>query len=320
MDTMTIKAIKDEVSKRGWKFETIGDEGLIYKVTDDLGREDIGRGGRFTGSSVNGVVVSQNKFLSYQYVTSLGFEVPKFCIYKNETEAKLFLDKLGSIVVKPSDADQGMGVTVDVDNYDKLSKAYLLAKNHSVRDTVILQEQLEGNLYRLLVIGGKFFAAACKHLVYVIGDGSSTVKELIADKNKDPLRSMSALTPLKTIKLEDVRACIGDDGLAETPPIGVRKTVINIASISMGGESEDATDLVHDDYIAAVERISRSLKLDICGFDIISKDISVSAGPRVLPLVELNSLPGFRMHMYPTAGGVPRNPAPAVLDVAFPAV
>jgi cyanophycin synthetase len=80
----------------------------------------------------------------------------------------------------------------------------------------------------------------------------------------------------------------------------------------------DVTELVHPDNIFMAERIARIVGLDICGMDIISQDIGVPFRLNRGAVVEVNSGPGFRLHMEPTEGK-PRNVAGSVIDMLFPA-
>src|SRR5690606_33733102 len=65
------------------------------------------------------------------------------------------------------------------------------------------------------------------------------------------------------------------------------------------------------------ERIARIIGLDICGIDVMAKDLTkpiVESGGAVL---EVNAAPGFRMHLDPSEG-LPRNVAEPVIDMLYP--
>ena len=244
--SITRQAIADEAAKRGWSIELISQfDKSLYVITDDKGRSSIGRGGRFMDASMHGREISINKHLSYAYIERLGYKLLPHIVYDEPIEAFQFLHTHAPIVVKPIDAEQSKGVTVDIVQDDQLASALVEAKRYSLNGNVLLQAQVEGKLYRILVVNGKYFAAAYRRPAFVVGDGVLTIEALIADKNKDPLRSKDGPTPLKTIPIEDARALLGEVRLREVLPAGEICEVSSIASISRGGEAEDVTDIVN---------------------------------------------------------------------------
>ena len=317
-NSITRDAIFNEIHNRGWLVESIGKDDDIYKITDDKGRISIGRGARLRESSSNGVYISKYKDMSYAFVQSLGYRVPDFLVYKQTESAKAFLATHKSIVVKPTDAEQSKGVEVGITTEQQLADAVALATTVSTTGQVLLQQQVHGKLYRILIVNGIFFAAAYRRAPYVVGDGVQTVRQLIISKNDTPLRSASQPTPLKPINIEHVTAFL-QERTDEVLAAGTELEVLPVASISVGGEAEDVTDSVHSFYRETSEQIVRALGLSICGIDIMVEDIeSPPAVQGFYPLIELNSLPGLKLHLFPTAGGISRDPSAAILDAAFP--
>ncbi|HWY11062.1 MAG TPA: Mur ligase family protein, partial [Bacteroidia bacterium] len=89
------------------------------------------------------------------------------------------------------------------------------------------------------------------------------------------------------------------------------------ANLSTGGTSTDVTDIMHPNNIFICERISRVIGLDICGIDIMAKNLSEPLGVTGGVVLEVNAAPGFRMHLAP-AKGLPRNVAAPVIDMLYP--
>lgn len=82
-------------------------------------------------------------------------------------------------------------------------------------------------------------------------------------------------------------------------------------------ESENVTHQVHPSLAKALVHIVKSLELSICGFDLITSDLSELRFKGYLPLLEINSMPGLKSHLFPIKGSKPLNPAPYILDEAF---
>ena len=65
---------------------------------------------------------------------------------------------------------------------------------------VIVERYAPGDDYRLLVIGDRLIAAARRAPAQVIGDGRSTVAQLVDEVNQDPRRGDEHATVLSKIK------------------------------------------------------------------------------------------------------------------------
>ena len=69
---------------------------------------------------------------------------------------------------------------------------------------VIVERYITGEDYRLLVINYKLVAAAKRTPAHVIGDGISTVRELVDKVNKDPRRGYGHENVLTQITMNDL--------------------------------------------------------------------------------------------------------------------
>ncbi|MFZ1658934.1 MAG: Mur ligase family protein, partial [Flavobacteriales bacterium] len=153
----------------------------------------------------------------------------------------------------------------------------------------------------------------------VVGDGKSTIEELVAEVNKDPRRGFgheNVLTQITidahTLELLQRR----DMTPASIPEKDDTVYLKATANLSTGGTATDVTEQVHSYNVFMAERISRIIDLDICGIDIMTDDITVPLSENGAVL-EVNAAPGFRMHLDPTTG-LGRNVAEPVVDMLFP--
>lgn len=309
-----------EAQRRGWKVEFIGPQEYICKVTNLEGQSEMFLSSRPLRSSANGTAITIRKHITLDYVQSHGYRVPAYTTLNDDSETgRDFLEQYKTIVVKPSDAQQSAGVTMHVTTPQQLAEAVAYARGHGRSPTVILQEQIEGNLYRIFVINGKLVAAAHRRAAMVIGDGQHSIRELVDRLNQDPRRGTDNSTPLKQIKGTDVRAFLGEEHLADVPPAGAEVRVSAIDSVSAGGESADVTASVHPDWHQACGELAQGIGLFVCGYDIICPDISQPLQDKYLPLLEMNSAPGLKLHHYPTAGGEVIDVAKILLDEVFQA-
>ena len=246
-------------------------------------------------------------------------EVPKGEIIRRERSLEETCRYVGfPLVIKPVDGNHGRGITVDINNYDDALVAFRAAKE--VSNAVIVEKYIRGEDYRLLVINNVLVAAAKRTPANVIGDGKSTIQELIDKVNEDPRRGYGHENVLTQITVNDLtQGIIKAAGytLESVLKDGERLVLKDTANLSTGGTAEDVTDIVHPANVSMVERISRIIDLDICGVDIMTTDISKPLSETGGAVLEVNAGPGFRMHLAPTEG-LPRNVAAPVIDKLFP--
>ncbi|MGV6829187.1 MAG: cyanophycin synthetase [Flavobacteriales bacterium] len=248
-------------------------------------------------------------------------EVPRGDIIRRERSLKEACEYVGfPLVIKPIDGNHGRGITVDINNYDDALVAFRHAKESSKSGAIIIEKFITGEDYRLLVINNQLVAAAIRTPAHVIGNGKSTVQELIDEVNSDPRRGYGhekVLTQITTNEL--TLTLIKDAGytLDSVLPEGERLVLKDTANLSTGGTAEDVTDIVHPANVSMAERISKIIDLDICGIDIMTTDITKPLSETGGAVLEVNAGPGFRMHLAPTTG-LPRNVAAPVIDKLFP--
>jgi cyanophycin synthetase len=313
-NSITRTLIIAEAERRGYKVGALGKNAEICKVTRPDGRVEMFHGSRPMRSAANGRMISVDKNLCLQFVESLGYTVPPYELFSTYSAAEQFLNKYAPIVVKPNGGEQSKGVTIGIKDRGQLHKAIEWARKTPHSSEVILQKQAQGNLYRLLVINGKFIAAAHRTAAQVTGDGRSTVAELIDTENKNPIRGTSSDSVLKKIDIAHAQEFLGSEVMKSVPGKGRKIKVSAIESVSAGGEAINVTNQVHETWQKPAEEISRKLGLFICGFDIMCPDIGQPMQGKVLTMLETNSMPGFKIHAFPTGGGEPINIAKILFD------
>ncbi|MDA9262393.1 cyanophycin synthetase, partial [bacterium] len=244
---------------------------------------------------------------------------PKGEIIRRERSLKESCRYVGyPLVIKPINGNHGRGITVDINSYEEALEAFRVAQK--VSTAVIIEKYITGDDYRLLVINNKLVAAAIRTPAHVIGDGKSTIQELIDVVNSDPRRGYGHEKVLTAIDVNELtRTIIKAAGYQLDSVIKKDEMLIlkDTANLSTGGTAEDVTDIVHPDNIFMAERISKIIDLDICGIDIMTTDISKPLAETGGAVLEVNAGPGFRMHLAPTSG-LPRNVASHVIDKLFP--
>lgn len=245
--------------------------------------------------------------------------VPRGRIVYSEEGLKEALERISyPIVTKPVDGNHGKGATTNITNWEDAVRGLEAAKKYS--RGVIVEKFITGQDHRVLVINYKFVAAAIRKPASVIGDGKSTIQELIDKTNEDPRRGYGHEKTLTQIKVDDFTMDMltkANHTLESVLPDGEELFLKPTANLSTGGTATDVTDMVHPDNIFMCERIARIIGLDICGIDIMAENLTEPVKDNGGAILEVNAAPGFRMHIDP-AEGIPRNVAEPVIDMLYP--
>lgn len=222
------------------------------------------------------------------------------------------------LVIKPLDGNHGRGVTTNIRNREEAERAFHLAKQ--VSKYLIAEKYMEGSDFRFLLVNYKLVAAAKRVPAMVIGDGCSTIEQLIHKTNQDPARGEGHENTLTTIKIDEpTRIILAKQNLSLDTILQEGRALYlkNTANISTGGTAIDVTDMAHPSTIFLAERVARLLNLDICGIDIIAKDIEAPLTLENGGILEVNASPGLRMHLSPAEGSA-RPVGDAIIEMLFP--
>lgn len=222
------------------------------------------------------------------------------------------------LVIKPIDGNHGKGNTTNITTWDQAVTAFDAAKEYG--RSVIVEKFITGFDFRILVINYKFICAALRTPASVKGDGKNTIQYLIDETNKDPRRGYGHEKVLTQITIDQFTQKMLDEKsytLNTIPEKGELVLLKPTANLSTGGTSTDVTEEVHPANIFMCERIAKIIGLDICGIDIMAKDLRSPVTENGGAILEVNAAPGFRMHLEPSEG-LPRNVAEPVVDMLFP--
>jgi cyanophycin synthetase len=313
----TTQSIVSEAQYRGIPVMRLDDSSLVQLGE---GRKQIRIRASVTGKTSSiGADIACDKELTKTLLHNAGVPVPRGVVVRSREEAYVTLRELRSpLVCKPLDGNHGRGVTLDIVTEDQLTQAFALARCHSPQ--VVIEEQIAGRDYRILVVDGEVVAVAERKPAEVSGDGRHTVAELIERVNADPRRGEGHESVMTRIKVDDhVLALLQSQGLSldSIPEAGRTVPLRATANLSTGGTGIDRTDEIHPDNSLIARRAARTVGLDVAGIDMLAPDIRESILATGGGVIEVNASPGLRMHLAPSEGQG-RNVARAILDSLFP--
>jgi cyanophycin synthetase len=262
--------------------------------------------------------ISCDKELTKSLLAACGVPIPEGCIVHGADEAWEAAEGIGlPVVVKPRDGNHGRGVSTDLKSQKEVEDAFRIAENEG--SGVMVERFVPGDEHRLLVVGGRVVAAAKGETAWVVGDGSSSIAELIDRQlNSDPRRGTTDDYPLGFILLEEDQAVVLELKRQGYTPESVPGQGKKVLIQRNGNIANDVTDLIHPDVDAVVSLAARVVGLDIAGVDVVCEDISRPLEEQRGAIVEVNAGPGLHMHLMP-ADGPPRPVGKAIVDSLFPA-
>ena len=265
------------------------------------------------------VDIACDKELTKQIMRDACLPVADGCLVYSKDDALHEAKMIGyPVVVKPKDGNQGKGVCVNINHDDELIKAYDIAYKYS--SEIMVEKFITGKDYRVLVVDNNVIAVSQRIPPFVVGDGISTIKQLVDRINDDPQRGIDHERQLTKIIIDDISiAVLHKKGLFLNSVLkkGEKVYLRENANLSTGGTAIDCTDIIHPSNIEMAVKAAKLIGLDIAGVDITAPDISKPIGETGGVIIEVNAAPGIRMHHYPTHGK-PRNAAKAIVDMLYP--
>jgi GNAT-family acetyltransferase (TIGR03103 family) len=298
------RIIADEARRRGITVDVLDAEWGEIRLTH-AGRSIVTR--ESLSELTNAVAMSRcdDKRITRRVFEGAGLSVPRGRTATGSDDDVAFLHDVGQLVVKPARGEQGKGITVGVTDQESLVKAVAAARQHC--PDVLLEELVGGEDLRVIVIGHEVVAAAVRKPATVLGDGRTTIGELIAaqSRRREAATDGESRIPLDDSTVETVQAQ-GHD-LDDVLPDGVELRVRRTANLHTGGTIHDVTPSLHPALVTAAVRASRALDIPVTGLDFLVPDV---AGPDHV-LIEANERPGLANHQ-------PQPTAERFVDLLFP--
>ncbi|MCQ8895875.1 cyanophycin synthetase [Limnobacter humi] len=261
--------------------------------------------------------IASDKQLCKDLLSQIGIPVPEGREVDSADEAWEAAQDIGvPVVVKPTDANHGRGVSLELSKEQDIREAYALADE--VGSGVLVEKFIAGHEHRLLIINNQMVAATRGELVFVTGDGKSTLLELVESQlNSDPQRGWEEYCPLDPV----------DFGYDPTALYEVRRQGFEPESVVPAGHkvlvqrnsnaSEDVTDIVHPEIARLCTLAAKVIGLDIAGVDLMCEHIDQPPQGQAFAIVEVNAGPGLLMHIKPSKG-TPRNVGAPIIESLFP--
>jgi D-alanine-D-alanine ligase-like ATP-grasp enzyme len=210
--------------------------------------------------------MAQDKRMANAFLARYGFSVPRQMQYSRLDQAMAFLAKYKSVVVKPCREWGGRGVSVAVTTMADLKRAIERARKFS--EDVVIEQYVEGVDHRLIFVDGRFVAAIRREPACVVGNGASSIRSLILQKNARACHAdASNRIPLDAETRRNLAALSLDYG--SVPRKGKIVQVRLTSNYHTGGSVIEITETVSTDLVREAQKIVHLFDIPVVGVDFL---------------------------------------------------
>lgn len=298
------RLIVDEARRRGIHAEIIDADGGLFRLSWG-GRSIRCRESLSELTSAVALSICDDKRMTRRIVEAAGVHVPARIASDDPSAIDAALERYGRLVVKPARGEQGQGVAVGLTTMTEVQTA--LERAARICPEVLVEEQVEGEDLRLVMIDYKVVACALRRPPRVTGDGRSTLRALIEHQSR---RRAAATGGESRIPIDaETERTLAESGyrLDDVAKEGDEVLVRKAANLHLGGTIHDVTNEVHPALVRAAVAAARAIDIPVTGIDLMVKS------PREpdYAFIEANERPGLANHE-------PQPTAERFIDLLFP--
>src|SRR5690625_1985907 len=233
-----------------------------------------------------------------------------------EYEILKFAEEIGyPLVVKPVSGSMGRGVFINLKNETELTNILKHYKNNLRYKKVIVEKHHQGKEYRIYVVGNEAVSVINRIPANIIGDGVSTVKELISLKNKQ--RKKNPYLAAKPIKIDyEINQKLANQNLNENSILEKDQKIFlrELSNLSTGGEPIDETNQITQEVKQiAVDALKVMPSITHAGVDVIIDP----KNDKKAVVLEINATAEIAFHLFPLNNKPVDLPA-KIIDYYFP--
>ena len=317
---ISTKIIISRAKARGVDVELIDEKANFICLSKNSKKEYVRQASKTRLDNYVSICIMEDKNITKIILEKENISVPiGYCFDTLENALSKFeeinnkiLIKKTKFIIKPTTTNFGLGISII---YDKTTfeeyKNYLNIA-FSLAEQVIVEQFIEGKEYRFFILEHKCIAVCERIPANVIGDGLSSIEELVKIKNEDPRRGVGHTTPLEKIGLNETeKTYLSKQNLTikSVPKKNEQIFLRANSNVSTGGEPIDLTDEMPDFFKEVAVSTTKIVNTKICGVDLIIPDLK----SKVYSVLELNFNPTIYIHEFPYKGK-PRPIADCILD------
>jgi D-alanine-D-alanine ligase-like ATP-grasp enzyme len=306
MKSFVSKLFKKLASQAGVKIISEPRWGVVGQIITSDGKIRYYRNTCFDINTLGATEIAKDKDYASYFMAKLGYPVipgeaffsdnwcKKVKSKRNIDMAYRYAVKLGfPVFVKPNSRSQGQSASKV---HTKTEFYCALKRIFKIDNIALVQRVVTGHDYRIVVLDGKIISAYERIPLKVVGDGKSTIMELLVRKQ----RKFSKAGRDTVIKFKDprIKEKLSRDGFSFNSilPKGEEKFLLDNANLSTGGDSLDVTESMNQSYKDMAIRLTKEMGLRFCGVDIMTSDpvnYPIKSPMAKWWVIEINAAPGI---------------------------
>ena len=296
-----------EAVRRGIAFDILDQSQNFVRLYRDENVQYVRQATMTSLDNYASVLTMENKVITKQILEENSIRVPKGLDFTDKTSAKQSFEyfKQRAVVIKPKLTNFGLGITILKSNSDRIIFDRAIDIAFEFDRGILIEEFIVGKEFRFFVMADQVVGILHRVPANVTGNGVNTIKELVIEKNKDPLRGKGYHTPLEKIQLSEAEMMFlraqGKD-FEYIPSNNETVFLRENSNISTGGDSIDYTDDVDQSYKLIAVKAAQALNVKITGLDMIIPDHTEEARSDNYAIIELNFNPAIHIHCHPYKG------------------
>jgi len=296
-----------EAVRRGVAFDILDRGENFIRLKRDENIQYVRQATKTSLDNYASILAMENKVITKLILEEHGISVPKGLDYADKISAKAGFQyfKGRAVVIKPKNTNFGLGITILKTNIDSTIFERAVDIAFDFDSGILIEEFIEGKEFRVFVMADEVVGILHRVPANVTGNGMQTIRELVVEKNKDPLRGKGYRTPLEKIHLGEAELMfLTAQGKDFDYVPGNNETVFlrENSNISTGGDSIDFTDEIPESYKKIAVKAAKALDVKITGLDMIIPDYKQEATDDNYAIIELNFNPAIHIHCHPYKG------------------
>src|ERR1035437_719440 len=304
---LSTQLVLREAVRRGVAFDILDRDENFIRLKRDENIQYVRQATKTSLDNYASILAMENKVVTKQILGEHGIRVPNGLNYTDSTMAKADFQyfKNKAVVIKPKSTSFGLGITIIKNNDDVRIFERAIDIAFDADQSILIEEFIDGKEFRIFVMNDEVVGILHRVPANVTGNGSHTIRELVVEKNKDPLRGKGYHTPLEKIQLGEAELMFlkAQDKDFDTIPLENETVFLRENSnISTGGDSIDFTDEILESYKKIAVKAAKALNVKITGLDMIIPDYTQEASNDNYAIIELNFNPAMHIHCHPYKG------------------
>lgn len=247
------------------------------------------------------VRLTDDKASVHALLAESGLPVPdhkEFTLATIDSAARFMDWSRASCVVKAAHSTGGgRGVSTGIRARGDLKRAALHAAVYARE--LLIERQVAGEVYRLLFFDGQLLDTVLRRPPTLVGDGHSTIRQLITRENVLRTRQRDYAQTLINVDVDMQRTLAwANQSLSSVPGDGVAIAVKTVTNDNTSRDNHAANGVLTEEILEAARQAMAVVGVRLAGVDIITPDPTRSLQASGGVILELNARPGYHYHYH----------------------